>query len=121
MLLEKSSTGYLNLKVLTITDTNHNRFFFNKFPNSPFSFRPVALIALKEDYGNVKFIMETLINPETDHIIEDGFILGGGQINVKIIRSLFDTKMAGLLDGAGGASCHLCTATESQIKIWIPH
>ena len=24
--------------------------------------------------------------------------------------------MAGLLDGAGGASCHLCTATESQIK-----
>ena len=61
-------------------------------------------------------MMETLINPETDHIMEDGFNLGGGQINVKIIRSLFDTKMAGLLDGAGGASCHLCTATESQIK-----
>ncbi|KAI6659904.1 hypothetical protein LOD99_14244 [Oopsacas minuta] len=28
----------------------------------------------------------------------------------------FDTKMAGLLDGAGGASCHLCTATDNQIK-----
>ena len=24
--------------------------------------------------------------------------------------------MASLLDGAGGASCHLCTATDSQIK-----
>ena len=60
--------------------------------------------------------MDTLINPETDHIMKDGFTLGGGQINVKIVRSLFDTKMAGLLDGARGASCHLCNATESQIK-----
>ena len=81
--LSTKSFILFGFKVLTITDTSHNQLFFNKFPNSPFSFRPLALIALKEDYGNVKFIMETLINPETDHIMEDGFNLGGGQINVK--------------------------------------
>ena len=105
----------LGFKVLTITDTNGSNLYCNKFPNSPFSLRPVDLTALKEDYGNVKFIMKTLINPKTERIMENGCILGG-HISVKIIRSLFDTKMAGLLDDVGGASCHLCTATDSQIK-----
>ena len=69
------------LKIIFCLDLKSNR---HRFPNSPFSFRTVALIALKEDYGNVKCIMETQINPETDDIMEDGFTLGGGQIDVKI-------------------------------------
>ncbi|KAI6648100.1 hypothetical protein LOD99_11909 [Oopsacas minuta] len=103
-------------KVISITDTLGNDVFYNSSPNSPFCFRPVALIALKEDYSSVKLIMNTIVNPQTDHIIQDGLSLIGGHAQVEIVRSLFDTKMAGLLDGAGGASCHLCTATDSQIK-----
>ena len=45
-----------------------------------------------------------------------GFQLPQGQCNVKIERAMFDTKMAGILDGAGGAACHLCTATREQLK-----
>ena len=29
---------------------------------------------------------------------------------------MFDGKMAGILSGAGGASCQLCTATHDQVK-----
>ena len=60
--------------------------------------------------------MDTIVNPQTEHIIQDGLSLIGGHAQVEIMRSLFDTKMAGLLDGAGGASCHLYTATNGQIK-----
>ena len=74
-------------KVLTITDL-----YYNKFSNFPFSLRPVALIALKEDYGHVKFIMKTLINPETERIMENGCTLCGGYVSVEIIRSLFTLR-----------------------------
>ena len=60
--------------------------------------------------------MDTIVNSQIHHIIQDGLSLIGGHAQVDIVRSLFDTKMAGLLDGAGGASYHLCTATDSQIK-----
>ena len=36
--------------------------------------------------------METLINPDTDNIMEDGFTLGGGKINVKIVRSFLTPR-----------------------------
>ena len=35
---------------------------------------------------------------------------------MRIERTMFDTNMAGILDGAGGAACHLCTATKAQLK-----
>ena len=60
--------------------------------------------------------METLINPATKQLVEDGITVTNGHVQVEIIRSIFDTKMAGLLDGAGGASCHLCTATGKEIN-----
>ena len=103
-------------KVQSITDTLANDVLYNRSPNSPFCFRPVALIALIEEYSSVKLIMDTIVNPQTDHIIQDGLSLIGSHAQVEIVRSLFDTKMAGLLDGAGEASCHLRTATDSQIK-----
>ena len=112
--LSTNSFILFGFKLLNILDNNISS---NSFPNSPFSFRPVALVPLKEDYDSVKFIMASLINPDTKCIVENGFTLPQCHVNVQVIRSLFDTKMAGLLDGAGGASCHLCTlyATDSQI------
>ncbi|KAI6651130.1 hypothetical protein LOD99_5481 [Oopsacas minuta] len=69
--------------------------FYNSSPNSPFCFRPVALIALKEEYSSVKLIMNTIVNPQTDHIIQDGLSLIGSHAQVEIVRSFFDTKMNG--------------------------
>ena len=43
-------------------------------------------------------------------------MLAAGKVNVDITRCLFDTKMAAILDGAGGASCHLCTSTKEQLN-----
>ncbi|KAI6646035.1 hypothetical protein LOD99_9565 [Oopsacas minuta] len=82
----------------------------------PFCFRPVALIALKEEYSRVKLIIDTIVNLQTYHIIQDGLSLIGSHAQVEMVRSLFDTKMAGLLDGAGVAFCYLCIAMDSQIK-----
>ncbi|KAI6651140.1 hypothetical protein LOD99_5491 [Oopsacas minuta] len=112
--LEIGASKYTNLKRI-LKDTLGNDMFYNSSPNSPFCFRPVALITLKEEYSNVKLIMNTIVNPQTDHIIQDGLSFIGGHTQFEIIRFLFDTKMAGLLDGAGVPSCHLCTATDSQI------
>ena len=41
--------------------------------------------------------------------------LKAGKVNVNITRRLFDTKMAAILDGVGGAPCHLCTCTRNQL------
>ena len=56
------------------------------------------------------------INVETEYLQTHRFQLPQGQCNVKIERAIFVTKMAGILDGAGGAACHLCTATREQLK-----
>ena len=56
------------------------------------------------------------INFETEYLQKNGFQLPHWKCNVRIERSMFDTKMAGILDGAGGAACHLCTATKAQLK-----
>ena len=56
-----------------------------------------------------------MINEETEIIEDNGLNLSKGHANVKIVRSIFDTKMAQILSGAGGANCHLCTATLKQI------
>ncbi|KAI6651924.1 hypothetical protein LOD99_4803 [Oopsacas minuta] len=60
--------------------------------------------------------MDTLVNPATKLIVEQGIAVENRHINVEIIRSIFDTKTTGLLDEAGGASCHLCTATGKEIN-----
>ena len=68
--------------------TSSNRLVWqNKYPNSPFSQRPVFLCALRI-----------------------------GAVNVEIIRSMFDGKMGAILSGAGGASCQMCTATHHDLK-----
>ena len=60
--------------------------------------------------------MDTTINSETKLLHSSGVELPYGVVNIDITRCLFDTKMAAILDGAGGAACHLCTATREQIK-----
>ena len=72
----------------------------------------MALVALKEDYDSVKFIMESLINPDTKCIVEDCL----HYLKVMSMFRLFAPfRYKILLYGAGGASCHLSTASYSQI------
>ena len=78
-------------------------------------FKPVALLAIPENEENVKFLMDSLINQETSTIEESGLSSRNGHAEVKIIRSHFDTNMAKILSGAGGASCQLYTASFAQI------
>ena len=42
----------------------------------------------------------------------DGFNKEGGHVNINIVRSMIDSKMAVKLSGAGRASCQLCTTTH---------
>ena len=89
----------------------------NSTPNSPYCQRPVFLCAAKESESNIRQFMTELINPDTDKMASEGFTLAGNElVRIDIVRSLFDGKMAGILSGAGGASCQLCTATHSELK-----
>ena len=60
--------------------------------------------------------MNELINPQKSIIEDSGLNISGGHVKVRIVRSLFDSKMSATLSGAGGASCQLCTANHTQIK-----
>lgn len=51
-------------KILTITSNNGETIWKNQIPNSPFSIRPITLLALPENEENVKFLMNTMINEE---------------------------------------------------------
>ena len=61
------------------------------------------------------FLMDTLINDETSQIENSGLRLLKGDAKVKVTQSHFDTKMAKILSGSGGASCQMCTATFKQL------
>ena len=60
--------------------------------------------------------MENCVNNETQMLQSQGFDLQHGHIHVVILRSMFDGKMSGLLSGAGGAKCQLCSATALQLR-----
>ncbi|KAI6656148.1 hypothetical protein LOD99_1481 [Oopsacas minuta] len=102
-------------KVNAIINANDHMLWKPDHPNSPFCTRPVALLALRENEESVKFLMDSLINNETSTIEESGLCLHNGNAEAKIIRSHFDTKMAKILSGTGGANCQMCTATFKQI------
>ena len=102
-------------KPLSIHDCNNAVLWDNQTPNSQFEIRPVALLAAKENEENVRHLMETYINPFMSELQENGIPLPAGIIRVKIIRSMFDCKMAGILSGAGGAHCQLCTANIKEL------
>ena len=62
--------------------------------------------------------MNDIINLDTDRMKNEGLAIPNmGHISVDIIRSMFDGKMSGILSGAAGASCQLCTATKEQLKM----
>ena len=65
--------------------------------------------------------MENIINPEVNSIEQDGLQLLQGMVQAKIIRSMLDGKMSGILSGAGGAHCQLCTANLRQLKDLGPY
>ena len=60
--------------------------------------------------------MENFINPEVKVIENEGLHFLQGTVQTKIIRSMLDGKMSGILSGAGGAHCQLCTANLDEIK-----
>ena len=102
-------------RIIHITDNANEIIWKNQIPNSPFTVRPLSIFAVPENEDNVRFLMEN-INFETEYIQTNGFELPQGKCNVRVERAMFDSKMAGILDGAGGAACHLCTATSEQLK-----
>ncbi|KAI6661279.1 Dna-mediated transposase [Oopsacas minuta] len=59
--------------------------------------------------------MDTYINPYVADMEENGIPLSQGLVRIKLLRTMFDGKMAGILSGAGGAHCQLCTATFKQL------
>ena len=97
-------------------DSANIQVWINNVPNSQFGVRPVVLTAQKECIDNVKFIMENLINPEVKIIEQEGLELPQGHVQVRFIRSMLDGKMCGILRGAGGAQCQLCTASLKDLK-----
>ena len=102
---------------MQITSCSGVKLWKNNSPNSPFSQRPIFLLAGKENEENIRNFMTDLINPDTDQMQKEGFSLDDHQkVQIEIVRSMFDGKMAALLSGAGGASCQLCTTTRAQIK-----
>ena len=101
-------------RIVYIKDSAKKIIWKNPVPNSPFAVRPLSLFAVPENENNVRFLMDR-INVETEYIQANGFQLPQGKCDVRIERAMFDTKMAGILDGAGGAACHLCTATREQL------
>ena len=57
--------------------------------------------------------MNHIKHPDKDKMKNEGFAMPNtGHISVGIIRSMFDGKIPGILSGAAGASCQLCTATK---------
>ena len=67
--------------------------------------RPISILALQENDENVRFLMDRIINSETSDIEATGLELTLGNAKVEIVRTQFDSKMAKLLSGAGGAQC----------------
>ena len=103
-------------KAVHIVNSSSKELWRNNSPNSPFSQRPIFLLAATENHDNIRQFMNDIINPETDQMRVEGFSLAEGHVSVDIVRSMFDGKMAGILSGAGGASCQLCTATHKELK-----
>ena len=104
-------------KPVVIKSSTGKELWRNTIPNSPFCQRPVFLCAAKENQENIKQFMDDIINPDKDRMKNEGFAMPNmGHISVDIIRSMFDGKMSGILSGAAGASCQLCTATKEQLK-----
>ena len=89
---------------MSLKDVSGQPLWDNEVPNSPFGVRPISLIYKKENEENVKFILDTIINPEVSVIEQEGISLPNGQIIVQIKRTMFDGKMSAILSGAGGAS-----------------
>ena len=67
-------------------------------PNSPFVLRPVA----EENRQKMRFIMERIINQETESLEKEDILLDEIPVEIKIIQSMIDGKMTKLCDGAGG-------------------
>ncbi|KAI6651332.1 Dna-mediated transposase [Oopsacas minuta] len=107
-------------KVNSIINAKDHILWKPHHPNSPFCTRPVALLALPENEESVKFLMDSLRNNETSTIEESGLCLHNGNAEVKIIRSHFDTKMAKILSGAGGANCRNVYCNCGAIQKWSP-
>ncbi|KAI6646218.1 Dna-mediated transposase [Oopsacas minuta] len=104
-------------KAIHIVNSSGKELWKNNYPNSPFSQRPIFLLAATENHDNIHQFMKDIINPETDQMKDQGFYFADDKhIFVDVVRSMLDGKMASILSGAGGASCQLCTATQKELK-----
>ncbi|KAI6661839.1 hypothetical protein LOD99_9791 [Oopsacas minuta] len=79
-------------KVISISDIDNKQIWKNPLPNSPFSIRPVAILALQENEDNIRYLMDTLINKESTEITEKGLELTSGfcEVEIQHLKVLFD-------------------------------
>ena len=71
---------------------------------------------MKESEPNIRMLMCELINSDTDRMKLEGITLPEGFVHVKIVRSMIDEKMSGIISGAGGASCQMRTTNHEDLK-----
>ncbi|KAI6661850.1 hypothetical protein LOD99_9802 [Oopsacas minuta] len=79
------------------------------------SLKDLFYCAATECEENIRSFMESMIYPDTA-MLQNGITLENSVVNVYIIRSMFDGKMAAILSGARGASCEMCTAVDKDLK-----
>ena len=114
----KQTKNYLLFcfKPISVTTVNNKVIWQSNSLNSTFSQRPVFICAMKESEQNIRMLMCEFINPDTDRMKLEGITLPEGFVHVKIVRSMIDGKMSGILSGAGGASCQMRTANHEDLK-----
>ena len=82
----------LAFKIISVIDSTDNTLWSSDTPNSPFCVLPVVLLAQKGNEESVKFLMESMVNPEVTTIEQGGLLLPQGVVNVKILRTMFDRR-----------------------------
>ena len=79
--LTTKNTLLFGFKVIHINSADGISIWKNLIPNSPFSFRPIAILALPENQNSVQYLMNSLVNEETALIEANGLKLSKGHAN----------------------------------------
>ena len=78
-------------KAVHIVNSSGKELWRNNLPISPFSHRPIFLLAATENRDNIRQFMNDIINPETNQTRIEGFSSAADQhVSADIVRSIFD-------------------------------
>ena len=79
-------------KVIHIYSANGNILWKNSVPNLPFSFRYIVMLSLPENEENVKYLMNSMINEETEIIEDNGINLSKVMLILRLFALYFTLK-----------------------------